>query len=203
MSEPIVITPADSIVYAKLFGATVILDTIMAMTISTDADVKPVWNLGSKSPDGYTFGPSIIAGTIIFPKTMSMPFEELLMYSYKFPYVQKMSDLTFDEFVNDPVELKPEYSPPFSIVILSSPEIMETPAINYKYISGVKIVNVDEQMDQQSMTSIIIYKYTASNVANKHVSYDGKEMILDEPMSIKYRSSYFNELYGSILVGES
>lgn len=201
MLDPIVITPADSIVYAKMFGTTVILDTIMAMTISTDADVKPVWNLGSKSPDGYTFGPSIIAGTIVFPKTMSLPFDELLMHSESFPYVHKMSDARFDEFFQDPVELKPEYAPSFSLVVLSTSEIMETPAINYKYISGVKIVNVDEQMDQQSMTSVIIYKYTASNIKNKHAMSDGKGIQIDEPFSNKHRSSYFNSLYNEIWTG--
>ena len=201
MLDPIVITPADSIVYAKMFGTTVILDTIMAMTISTDADVKPVWNLGSKSPDGYTFGPSIIAGTIVFPKTMSLPFDELLIHSKSFPYVQKMSDARFDEFFNDPVELKPEYAPPFSIVILSTSEVMSDPAINYKYISGVKIVNVDEQMDQASMTSVVVYKYTASNIKNKHAKSNGKTISFDEPEKTKSRSAYFNRLYGDILMG--
>jgi len=201
MNEPIVITPADSIVYAKMFGATVILDTIMAMTISTDADVKPVWNLGSKSPDGYTFGPSIIAGTIVFPKTMSLPFDELLNNSDKFPYVQKMSDARFDEFFNDPVELKPEYAPPFSLVILSTAEVMQDPAINYKYISGVKIVNVDEQMDQSSMTSVVVYKYTASNIKNKHSRSDGRPISLQEPTGNKMKSSYFNVIYNNIMTG--
>lgn len=201
MLDPIVITPADSIVYAKMFGTTVILDTIMAMTISTDADVKPVWNLGSKSPDGYTFGPSIIAGTIVFPKTMSLPFDELLIHSDSFPYVHKMSDARFDEFFKDPVELKPEYAPPFSIVILSTSEVMRKPAINYKYISGVKIVNVDEQMDQASMTSVVVYKYTASNIKNKHSKVNGKTISFDEPEKTKSRSAYFNRLYGDILMG--
>lgn len=202
MLDPIVITPADSIVYAKLFSATVILDTIMAMTISTDADVKPVWNLGSKSPDGYTFGPSIIAGTIVFPKTMSLPFDELLIHSESFPYVHKMSDARFDEFFKDPVELKPEYAPPFSIVILSTSEVMHDPAINYKYISGVKIVNVDEQMDQASMTSVVVYKYTASNIKNKHSKANGKTISFNEPEKTKSRSAYFNRLYGDILMGK-
>ena len=201
MLDPIVITPADSIVYAKMFGATVILDTIMAMTISTDADVKPVWNLGSKSPDGYTFGPSIIAGTIVFPKTMSLPFDELLIHSGSFPYVHKMSDALFDEFFKDPVELKPEYAPPFSIVILSTSEVMRKPAINYKYISGVKIVNVDEQMDQSSMTSVVVYKYTASNIKNKHSMTNGRSISLIEPTGNKMKSSYFNTIYNKIMAG--
>ena len=202
-----VITPSDTYVFAYFHNSTMIqLDTLMAMTISTDVDVKPVWNLGSRSADGYTFGPSIVAGTILFPKTLSMPFDKLLSMGKLDSFASKLSAAEFQEYTNEDVEIKPEYSVPFSILLLSSSEYGSSsttkPIVNFKYIEGVKIVQTEEQMDQNSSTSIIVYKYTARNISDKtgYIIKDGKKLELKIPKRKLINSSigYTARLYSSI-----
>lgn len=205
-----VITPSDTYVFAYFHNSTLIqLDTLMAMTISTDVDVKPVWNLGSRSADGYTFGPSIVAGTILFPKTLSMPFDKLLSMGKLDSFASKLSVAEFQEYSNDDVEIKPEYSVPFSILLLSSSEYGSSsttkPVVNFKYIEGVKIVQTEEQMDQNSSSSIIVYKYTARNISDKtgYVVKDGKKLEINIPMRklIDNSSSYISRIYRRLLKG--
>ena len=207
-----IITPSDSYVYAFFdYGSQVCLDTIMALTISTDVDVKPVWNLGSRSADGYTFGPSLVAGTIVFPKTMSMPFDKLLSMNKKTAYASKLSAIDFSEYSDEDVEIKPEYSVPFSLLIISSTEYKSIsnlePVVNFKYIEGVKIVQTEEQMDQNAGMSMIIYKYTARNISDKTgyvVNQGGKIKVSIPKRNIETSSSkYTRSLYQKILSGGS
>lgn len=205
-----VITPSDSYVLAFFdYGSQVYLDTIMALTISTDVDVKPVWNLGSRSADGYTFGPSLVAGTILFAKTMSMPFDKLLSLNKKIVYASKLSAIEFSEYADQDVEIKPEYSVPFSLLVLSSTEYANIsgndPIVNFKYIEGVKIVQTEEQMDQNSGTSIIVYKYTARNISDKtgYAVKNGAKINISIPKRAIGTSSskYTRDLYQRILQG--
>lgn len=155
-----VLTPSDTLVYAEI-GAErvqVWLDTLAGMTISTDIGMSPVWNLGKKKLAGHTTGSIIIAGTLLFPKTSSASFEQMLIAhsdgsGFEHDRLSKVKPMVTTGYI--------EKALPFDIITISLSELGKSASATI--LKNVKIMQSDEQ-GQSGNFEIIAYKYMARDI---------------------------------------
>lgn len=178
-----VITPSDAHIFmyrADAMTTPVYMDTVASITLSRDASVRPVFNLGTKEVDGFTFGSNVVVGNIVFYKTTEYPFAKVLSQISnqkigEMIYHKRLSEIEQQHYKTSLDTTPPEKTVPFSLLIIYLAEVYES-KMPMDILDEMKIVSSRHELDHNS-TPVVVYDFVARRLRHSYarISTDSQD----------------------------